>query len=131
MNYLPIVTASVVGMAVGFVWYSDWLFGKSWRKIMGKSEADIKKGNIGQTMLLAFVAALVEAYVLSMFIGFTNATTLAQGVQTAFWLWLGFVATTMWTNYAFGGKPTQLYIIDTLHHLAVLLVMGAVLATWV
>jgi len=36
----------------------------------------------------------VLVYILAHFVQFTDSKTAGGGMQTAFWLWLGFVATT-------------------------------------
>jgi len=36
VNYLAVIVATVTSMIVGFVWYSQPLFGRLWIKIIGK-----------------------------------------------------------------------------------------------
>jgi hypothetical protein len=45
-------------------------------------------------------------------------------------VWLGFIATTLTTNYAFSGHKYRLTAIDGGHWLVVLIVMGAILGGW-
>jgi Protein of unknown function (DUF1761) len=37
VNYLAVISAAVTSMIVGFVWYSQPLFGRLWMKIIGKN----------------------------------------------------------------------------------------------
>jgi len=134
VNILAIVVAAIVGMVIGALWYSPYLFGKTWMRLSKMSEKQLKvmkaKG-MGKTYLIAFIAALVTAYVLALFIDLTQAGTLLQGIQIGFWVWLGFIATTMLGNVLWEGKPVQLYVLNVVHQLVSIAVMGAILAVWV
>lgn len=133
LNYVAILVAAIAHMLLGMVWYSPALFGKSWMKLLGKSEHDIKKMSNRATngYILTFVSALVMSYVLAHFVDYTVSTTALAGVETGFWLWLGFVATTGMINFIWQDKHRNLYIIDNGYHLVSLMVMGAILAMWV
>jgi Protein of unknown function (DUF1761) len=52
------------------------------------------------------------------------------GVVSGFFLWFGFVITTMAVNYAFHGAKRSLTLIDGGHWLGVLLIQGAILGWW-
>lgn len=53
--------------------------------------------------------------------------TLANGVVSAFFLWVGFVATTLVVNHRYQGFGWDLSLIDGVHWLLVLLAMGAII----
>lgn len=129
INYLAVLVAGIASMPVGAVWFSPLLFSKAWMKEMGKKSEDMN--GAGSSMyLLTLVAELVAAYVLANFINYAQANTLVQGMQIAFWSWLGFVVPAMAINYLFEGRSKKLFLITSFHHLAVLLVMGAILGAW-
>lgn len=136
VNYVALLVASLASFVIGMLWYGP-LFGKRWMKEMGISEKSAKKsgkeGCVSMQQALAgnFVATLVMAYVLSMFLGFTQATTAYAGAVVGLWLWLGFVATTAINESLFGGKSLTLYVINSLNVLVSMLTMGAILAVWV
>ncbi len=129
VNYLAVLVAAIASMVVGSLWYSPLLFGKVWMHLAGMHEHDAKKG-MGQAMMLQFIASLVTAYVLAHFMFYTNANMIVDGLQGAFWIWLGFVATSMMGDAIFAKKPWKLYFINSFHYLASLLVMGAIIAAW-
>ena len=133
INYLAVLVAAIVGMGVGFLWYSNALFGKMWRDLMGFDEKKMKKSmqkGMGKTMTIAFVSTLLMSYVLSYFVGYVQAKNIVDGVILGFWLWLGFFATTELGMVLWEGKPLKLYFVKTLHNLVTLAVMGAILAVW-
>ena len=55
---------------------------------------------------------------------------LVDGLLTAGFVWIGFVATTLASNHAFQGARRTLTLIDTGHWLGVLLIMGAIIGGW-
>ncbi len=133
INYLAVLVSSVASMAIGFAWYSTGAFGKKWMNMVGLSQKDLEKQkkDMGPKYGLVFLGSLVMAYVLSHFVDFTLATTIAEGMQAGFWAWLGFVATVGLSTFVFEGKPFKLYLINNGYQLVSLLVMGAILAVWV
>ncbi len=137
VNYIALLVASLASFVIGMLWYGP-LFGKRWMKEMGINEKAKKSAKGGkacvsmqQALAGNFVATLVMAYVLSMFLGFTQATTAYAGAVVGLWLWLGFVATTAINESLFGGKSLTLYAINSLNVLVSMLTMGAILAVWV
>ncbi|MBI4836746.1 MAG: DUF1761 domain-containing protein [Candidatus Abawacabacteria bacterium] len=133
INYLAVLVAAIAAMVIGAVWYSPLLFGKPWMKLMGWSEAKMKEkpASAGKAMAGMAVFALVMAYVLAHFVDYTAATTWAQGVITAFWLWLGFVVTTISSQSLFENRPWGLFWISAAYYLVSLAVMAVILVLWV
>ena len=135
VNFLAVVVASIASMAIGFVWYSPFAFGKTWMKLMGKSAKDMeagkKKSNMPLMMGVNFISTLVMAYVLALFMLYSGSDwTPMQGAMAAFWAWLGFVATVTLSSVLWEGKPVKLYILNAAHYLVGMLVMGAIIAAW-
>ena len=131
-NYWAVLVAAIVGYILGAVWYSPVLFGRQWMKLMGINQKDSKtmhktawKGYVGM-----FITLLVMAYILAHFVAYTEATTFLLGAVTGFWIWLGFLATTMMGSIFWENKSFRLYLINVGHYLVVLLLMGGILAVW-
>ncbi len=131
VNYLAVLVAAIANMIIGALWYSPVLFGTSWMGLVGKTEEDLRKDSSPIPYIIAFVSSLVMAFVLSHIIDYVYADSLIEGMQTGFWIWMGFTATTFAANYAFQRQSTKLYLIDALYYLVGLLVMGIILAVWV
>lgn len=134
ISTIAILIAAVAGWLTGAVWYG--ILGKTWLAALGKTEEDIKK-NRGTPafyipFVLAFVAAVVMAWVLAGMIGHLGPgqVTVRNGVISAVFAWAGFVATTILVNNAFGGRTFMLTLIDSGHWLAALVVMGAIIGFW-
>lgn len=130
ISYLAIIVAAVASYIFGAVWYM--VLSKQWMAALDKTEADIKgpdgKGSAAP-FIIAFVAQLVMAYVLGGLIGHLGAgqVTPWNGLVSAFFVWAGFVLTTLATNHGFQGAKRALTVIDGLHWLGVLLIQGLVI----
>jgi hypothetical protein len=128
INFWAVLVAAIVNMAVGYVWYSRWLFAGAWAKATGKNMEDMSGGGTGYVVTI--IAALIQAYILAHFVQYTDAVTPGEGLATGFWLWLGFVATTHAVNYVFEGRPLKLFNLNQGYFLLTLLINGALLAVW-
>ena len=130
MNYLSIVVAALAGVGVGAIWYM--VLGTAWLDALGKTEDDIKGSGAAQAMpfIIALVADLVMAIMLAGLMGHLGDVSVRGGLISGFFIWVGFVITTMGVNHAFSGASPKLTAIDGGHWLAVLLVMGAIIGAF-
>ena len=134
VNLVAVLVAAVASMVIGFLWYSPFLFGNMWMELSGMSKAKLGKAKSKWMTLnyfAMFVSSLVMSYVLAHFIKYTQSTTIMDGAVAGFWLWLGFIATVSLGMVLWEGKPFKLYVLKNAHQLISLIVMGAILATWV
>lgn len=134
INYVAVAVAAVASIVIGALWYSPFLFGKLWMKLSGlsaKQLAQQKKKGMTQSYVLQFVASAVMAFVLAHFIVYGGVKTLMNAAQAAFWVWLGFIATTSLAAVLWCGKPWKLYLLDNAEMLISLIVMAGIIALWV
>jgi len=129
INVLAVLVAAFINMAVGAAWYSPGLFGKEWSKLIGRKMEDMKK-NAGPGYGIATVGALIESWVLAHFVVYAGSTSAMDGAVTGFWIWLAFVAVTLAIGTVFAGRSWKLWKIDAGYFLVVLIIQGALLATW-
>lgn len=133
VNVLAVLVSAAAGMALGALWYSPLLFGNVWMRLSGmtpKQLAAAKKQGMAAAYGVTFLGVLVMAFVLAMLLAATGAETVADGALLAFWLWLGFLATTMVGSVLWEEKPFTLYLLNIAHYLAVLMVMAGILRWW-
>jgi hypothetical protein len=126
-NYLAIVIAAVISYGFGAVYYGA--LAKPWMAALGKTEEDMKANNSIAPFVITFVALLVMATVLAGVMGHLGPgqVTLRNGLISAGFIWVGFVATTLAVNHAFQGAKPMLTLVDGGHWLAVLLIQGAII----
>lgn len=129
INYLAVLVAGLSSMVVGSIWYSKGVFGKKWMALMGFKDEDMKQG-AGKAMGAAITMSLLLAYVLAHVLAFSGANSAWLGVQTALWVWLGFVVTSHVTNAAFNKYNMSVVWLFLMNQLVTLLVMGAILGAW-
>jgi Protein of unknown function (DUF1761) len=137
LNYWPILIAAIASFAFGAAWYMA--LSKQWMAARGKTAADMEKdkaamGSVPWPFIISFVALLIMAWMLAGVMlhlarGGTPMT-IRGGMISGFFLWFGFVITTMATNYAFHDAKRSLTLIDGGHWLGVLLIQGAILGWW-
>ncbi len=127
-NYLAIIVAAVLAWLFGAAWYGG--LGKPWMKAARIDPSTMKMS--ATPFIVSFVCELIMAWVLAGVIGHLGVgqVTLWNGVVSAFFLWLGFMATTMAVNHRYQAYGWDLTIIDGGHWLGVALIMGAVIGWW-
>ena len=68
VNWLAVIVAGIAMFAIGAVWYTV-VFGQQWRALMGIPEGNQPEGFV-QALIVGFIANLVEAYVLALFVAY-------------------------------------------------------------
>lgn len=134
INYLAVFLAAVAYMVVGMVWYGP-LFGKQWKNLMGLNDQTMKQMKMTplQAMIGGFITALIMAFVLAhdafvwgtFFNGAVSPIVFA--LQLAFWIWLGYVATTQAGSVLWEGRSWKLFFINASNTLVSLVAMALVL----
>lgn len=128
LNWIAIILATVVNMVVGYIWYSPALFAHEWSKLTGRKMNEMGDGST--SYVITTVAALIQNIILAFVVGWVGVSTVANGAWLGFLLWVAFVAVTQGVNTVFAGGRKKLWAINTGYFLVVLLINGALLATW-
>lgn len=131
INYPAVLVAGILHWILGAVWYG--MFSSKFVELMAWTPAQlaaIESQSHTRDYILAFVSSLVLVYILAHFVQYTKATNLAGGLQTAFWLWLGFIVTTQLPTVIFEGRKPGLYLLNIGYQVVACMVAGALLAVW-
>jgi hypothetical protein len=126
VNYLAVVVAAAAGFFLSWGWYA--LFGPVWMKALGQTKEDLKPKPL--PFVLAAIAYLLMAWMLAGLMGHLANVTLRGGLLAAFFVWAGFVLTTVVVNQTFRGTSPSVILIDLGNWLAVLLLMGAIVGAF-
>ena len=132
ISLVSLFAATAAGWMFGAIWYGA-IFQKRWMAAAGLTEERIK-GPTGRPSpvpyVISFVLELVMAFVLAMLFMHLakDGIKLGAALGGAFFLWLGFVFTTMTVNHRYSLAPWSLTAIDGGHWLGVLMIQAAVLA---
>jgi hypothetical protein len=132
INYPAVIVAAIIHFMIGGLWYG-LIFGNKFIELIGWSPeklAEVGSQSHVKEYLFAFLCSLILAYILAHFIRYTNATSAVGGIQTAFWLWLGFVPTTQLATVIFEQRRLGLFVLNVSYQLVACLICGALLAAW-
>jgi hypothetical protein len=136
VNYIAILTAGIVNMLIGFLWYSPFLFGNTWMKLSGFTKENMNKAkkDMNKLYLISFLATLIMAFVLSHYTIYAskyyNMQGMMVGITAAFWSWIGFIMPVQLTGWIFDKKPFKLFLINTGYQLVAIIAMGTIIGVW-
>lgn len=128
ISWPAVVVAIMVGMAIAWIWYSDWgLVGGTWRKLTGVTKEDsARAGKRPFVVLVAsiIVTALALAAACSIASGFFGNDSVWLACTVGLVAWLGFSLSTLAQHNGFEQKPAQLTVINSAYQLALFLGMS-------
>lgn len=129
VNYLAVLVAAIANYGIATIWYAV-IFGKVWQKLTGITDMRPAPLNI----VLVLVGSLILSFVLYHSIVFGNAymkmSGIAGGLMGGFFGWLGYIAPVTLSTKLYEKKPWGLWLLDNAFWLISLLVMGAILSSW-
>jgi hypothetical protein len=128
LNLLAVFVAALSCFMLGGLWYSGVLFGKVWMQETGITEERAKNQNIPRTFGLAFLASLVIAFNLAMFLG--SSSTLHSGLFYGFLAGFGWVAMSFAINDLFEQRSFKLFLINASYHTLAFTIMGGIIGAW-
>lgn len=131
IKYPAVIVAAIAHWILGAVWYG--VFSTKFVALMAwtpEKMAAVETQNHAKEYVLAFLSSLVLVYILAHFVQYTNATNAAGGLQTAFWLWLGFIVTTQAATVIFEERKPGLYLLNIGYQFVACSVAGVILAIW-
>src|SRR5207237_1126690 len=115
-----------VSFVLGAFWYPPVLFARQGIQAQGYSPEKVqelkKKKGMTRAYAVSVLCYVVTAYVVALLAGYTNSTTLAQGLWLGFLFWLGFAATIGLAAHMFSEKPIAAWVIDAGYQLAYLVI---------
>ena len=126
LNYLAILIAAVAAYAWGAAYYMT--LSKQWLAAVGRTEPN----RSAAPFIISFVALVVMSWVMAGTLGHLGPgqVTIKNGIISGLFLWLGFIATTVFVNNAYPGRKYSLSVLDSIHWLGVVVIEGAVLGAF-
>jgi Protein of unknown function (DUF1761) len=129
LNYPAILVAGIVYWCIQACWYT--LLGQQWLAAIGKSMADMQQGgNSPVPYIGSLICDIVIAWALAWVLTRTGRTTALAGAVTGAALSIGFIATTLMTEYLFEQRPRALFYINAGCALIGMAVAGAIVGAW-
>ena len=130
VNYLAVIVAAIMAFIFGAAYYG--LLSKPWMKAARIQPKEGVGGAMPPAPLLinSIVCELIMAWVLAAVLKSIGATGIGAAVTAAFFLWLGFIATTVAVNQRYQSYGWNLTVIDAIHWLGATLIMAIVIGWW-
>jgi Protein of unknown function (DUF1761) len=123
LNFLAILIAAVAAFAWGAAYYMT--LSRQWLAAVGRTEPNKSP----TPFIISFVALVVMSWVMAGTLGHLGPgqVTLKNGIVSGLFMWVGFIATTVFVNNAYPGRKYSLSVIDSIHWLGVVVIEGAVI----
>jgi MFS family permease len=127
INYLAVLAASLVGLAVGAVWYGP-LFGKPWMLAVGLDPDVIRnspKPGMRRIYTISFILNYIMAYCLAMFIG--NGQSIGMATLYGFLTGLPWIAFAIAINALYEGKSFKYILVNGGYWTVTFTLMGLII----
>jgi len=125
VSLVATVLATILGFVLGALWYGP-LFGSRWRALAGVAEDARRDANPAAIYAITFLLGFVAAYVFGLYIGPNPGRAFAIVCGAA--VGVGWVATSLATNYLFEGRPSTLIAINAGYHAVRFTLIGVAFA---
>ena len=122
--------AALVGMAVGMLWYSPYLFESQWMDLSGMTPeklAAVEELGLGKIYGSALLLVVAQSYVIAWFLLKTHSSNVLAGIRTAVGLWL-LVSLVMAGGTLWEGMPMTLLAINSGYYLVQVVAMTVILS---
>ncbi len=132
IHILGTISAAFAAFVFGWVWYSDALFGKTWRKLAGVSDElhqqmAANKAIMIRTMILYFASLLLLGGCISYLLTMLNISMLGDALALAFCLWVGIAVPASIGSVLWERRPWSFYGINIFYILIAMLLAAGVL----
>ena len=122
-----VAIAALSSFLLGGLWYGP-LFARRWQRLAGLTDAQLAAGSPARIFGLAFVLAVVQAWVFAMFLGPDPSLALGLGAGASAGLcWVGAAFA---VNDLFERRPLGLWAINAGYHTLAFTLYGLVLSLW-
>ena len=124
----PIFPSLVAGLAAfifGWIWFT--LFGTQWKKLMGFSHEDMKKGNMTVSMIGGLAMSILMSYIIGHFLIMLPVTFFGAASAAALLFWIGFLIPKGMNVVLWEMKSPKLFLLNTTQDLISLQIIAMVM----
>jgi hypothetical protein len=125
INLWAVLVSGLANIIICLVLYLPKIFGNTWMKLTGKDLNPVR-----QWMALGIFGHLINALVLAVIITVFNATTMLQGLEIVFMVWLGFFIPLEAGELVWDKIPFRLFLLRVGVLLVSECVTGFILVIW-
>jgi hypothetical protein len=135
VNFWSVLAAAIAAWLFGAVYYTA--LGRIWVAAQGKTMEMCKAENAGKSALakaapfvLSFIAELIMGVTIYGILTHSGLWSWHAGLVTGAFCWFGFVLTTVVVNNAYAGRKLALTLVDSIHWLGALAIIGVIVGAW-
>lgn len=137
LNWLAVLTATLIAFVAGAIWFGPKTFFPIWWKLMGKGDVDPVAGSasnmaivFGSTFLAAFTQAITVAIVIELASAGVSSFGPLQGALVGSLLGFGLAAASSLSHRLFAGHGFRVWVIEVGSDIVNLTLMGLVVASF-
>ena len=127
LNWWAVIVATVAFFALGFIWYSNALFGRQYRAAIGQDDDYAPSPT---AIVVNVIGWFVAAVVLALIARGIGAETWVDGLVLGLVASIGFIGTNRVVANLYEGPNTALMRVNAPYNLIGYAVMGIILAVW-
>lgn len=90
INYIAVLILVLLNMILGFIWYSPYIFGNEWMKLLGKDMSFFKNAGI-MPFIVAFISSVFTIYTIAWVFKQLQIQSFIKGIFYAIVFWFGFL----------------------------------------
>lgn len=126
VTFLPILVAGIAVTIFGSLWYSPYVFGTMWMRDAGITPEMAERGKrrMGWYVFLAFLGAMLIAYVMNYFGISWGVYDWIGALELAFWCWAGFTLPVLLSSVLWEHKPFRYFLINSIYWLVAFVVIA-------
>lgn len=124
ISLVALVLGIIAHMTIGMFWYSPFAFGKHWMDLCKIKASSIKMhgGHIAGSAVTGATITIVLGHILKAL----GTTTCLSAIETSLIIWLGFIATTLFSPVLWEKRPFELYLISIAHWAVSFSIIGCI-----
>ncbi len=133
VSIIGTVLAVIANIVLGMAWYSRFLFGNIWMKLVQKKEGDLvmKKADIVLSLVVALLTATGLNSILQFSAEVTGLSLLPNVVASAGMLTLTIIVPFGLNQVIWEGRDRKLFFLNIAHNFVSYVLMGAIISYFV
>ena len=127
LNFVSIIVVTIINIALGTLWYSEKMFGRTWMRLAGITKPENCAGKMmakiyAAAFILNLIFSTIFASVLNRYYVFSWSGALLVAVA----VWLGLILPVLSGAVLWEGKPIKLLAIHAGYYLVSLVLMASI-----
>lgn len=128
VDWLAVISATIAGFLIGWVWYSTKVFGAAWMVEIGLTEETVRQANMPLTFGGTFVLLFTAATALGMFLGSDSDWLI--GLQAGLLIGVCWITTAYGITYLFEQRSLRIFLINSGYFVLLFATMGFIIGAW-